>query len=161
VIGLTGGNMSKEFTGSVLLPGENGPGLDAALQVDDDVVKLMVGTEELGEWRQRDFDVQPSGKGAFRVALAGEALFFTPSSPASFAEAMAVPLQPEQTKASKSDDDKPKYDIDAAIDELIAQVKPLKSINDEDDILSAPLLTTIMVVAGALMIGLVGMVFML
>jgi len=85
-------------------------------------------------------------------------LFFTPSSPSSFAEAMHVPLQPEPGKRSS---DAPKYDIDAAIDEAIANVKPLRSINDEDDILSKPLLTTIVVVAGALMAGLVGMSFML
>ena len=37
------------------------------------------------------------------------------------------------------------------IDEAIANVKPLRSVNDEDDILSKPLLTTIVVVAGALL----------
>jgi hypothetical protein len=153
--------MSKEFIGSVLLPGESGPGLEASLQLDDDQVRLVAGSEELGSWRQRDFDVSPSGKGSFRVALGGEELFFTPSSPASFAEAMTVPLQPDVKRKGKGGKEAPSYDIDAAIDELIAQVKPLKSINDEDDILSKPLIATIVVIAGALMVGLIGMTFML
>jgi len=153
--------MSKEFTGSVLLPGESGPGLEASLELDDDRVRLVAGTEELGSWRQRDFGVVPSGKGSFKMALGGEELYFTPSSPASFAEAMEVPLQPDVKKKGKGGKETPSYDIDAAIDELIAQVKPLKSINDEDDLLSKPLLAGIMVIAGALMVGLIGMTFML
>ena len=48
-------------------------------------------------------------------------------------------------------------EVDAAIDEAIANVKPLKSIHDEDDILSKPLLATILVVAGSLAVGLIGM----
>ena len=150
--------MSKVFAGSVLLPGEQGPGLNASFEMDDESVKLYAGDEELGAWEQTDFDVVPSGKGAFRIALAGEEVFFTPSSPSSFAEAMHVPLQPEP---SKGEEEKPKYDIDAAIDEAIANVKPLTDPNANDDILSKPLLTTIVVVSGALMAGLVGMTFML
>ena len=149
--------MSKVFAGSVLLPGEEGTGLQATFEVVDDSVRLTSGADELGMWSQKDFDVSPSGKGTFKVALGSEELFFTPSSPSSFAEAMHVPLQPEPSKKSSE----PKYDIDAAIDEAIANVKPLRSINDEDDILSKPMLTTIVVVAGALMAGLVGMSFML
>ncbi len=149
--------MTHAFTGSVLLPGEQGQGLSATFEMQDDVVRLTSGSDELGAWGARDFYVEPSGKGAFRIGLGGEELFFTPSSPSSFAEAMHVPLQPE----SPAKDTKPKYDIDAAIDEAIANVKPLRSINDEDDILSKPLLTTIVVIAGSLMAGLVGMSFVL
>jgi len=153
--------MTNEFAGSVLLPGESGPGLEALIHIENDQVRLVAGSEELGSWRQRDFAVKPSGKGSFKMALGGEELFFTPSSPASFAEAMAIPLQPESKKKGKGGKDTPSYDIDAAIDELIAQVKPLKSINDEDDLLSKPLLAGIVVIAGALMVGLIGMTFML
>jgi hypothetical protein len=149
--------MTHAFTGSVLLPGEQGQGLHATFEMQDDVVRLTSGTDELGAWGTRDFYVEPSGKGAFRLGLGGEELFFTPSSPSSFAEAMHVPLQPE----TPVKDAKPKYDIDAAIDEAIANVKPLRSIKDEDDILSKPLLTTIVVLAGSLMAGLVGMSFVL
>lgn len=148
--------MSQVFAGSVLLPGEEGPGLQAAFELDQDVVRLVAGTDELGTWGARDLAVEPSGKGAFRLGLGSEEVFFTPSSPSTFAEAMQVPLQPE-----KKGEKKKTYDIDAAIDEAIANVKPLRSPKDEDDILSAPLLTTIVVVAGALMAGIVGMTFLI
>lgn len=150
--------MSKVFAGSLVLPGEQGPGLDAALELGDDVVRLVAGTDELGAWGARDLHVEPSGKGAFRLGLGTEEVFFTPSSPSSFAEAMHVPLQPEQARSSKHTSES--YDIDAAIDEAIANVKPLRSIDDEDDILSKPLLTSIVVVAFALMAGLVSMAMM-
>ncbi|MGI9665581.1 MAG: hypothetical protein ACR2N2_00570 [Acidimicrobiia bacterium] len=144
--------MSKVFVGSVLLPGEQGTGLEASVEMGDSGVTLTSGDEQIGSWD--DYSVSPSGKGAFRLDLDNEHLFFTPSSPSSFAEAMQVPLAPEvDTKT----EEKPKYDIDAAIDEAIANVKPLKSLNDEDDILSKPVLTGIVVVSGALMAGLVGM----
>lgn len=138
--------------GSVLLPGEEGPGLDAAVEMGDSGVRLTSGAEELGSWSS--YDVTPSGKGSFRLDLDGEAVFFTPSSPSKFAEVMQVPLAPEATPEAE---EKPKYDVDAAIDEAIANVKPLKSIHDEDDILSKPLLATILVVAGSLAVGLIGM----
>ena len=148
--------MSSVFLGSVLLPGEEGPGLEASVEMADDEVRMFTGNEELGSWEHNDFAVSPSGKGSFQLDLAGEQVYFTPSSPSKFAEAMAVPLQPEAPA-----DDKPKFDIDAAIDEAIASVKPLKSVNDDDDILSKPLLGAIVVVSGALMAGIAGMAFML
>ena len=150
--------MSKVFAGSLLLPGEQGPGLDAALEMGDDVIRLVAGVDELGTWGAHDLQVEPSGKGAFRLELGTEEVFFTPSSPSSFAEAMHVPLQPEKKVSSKHTAET--YDIDAAIDEAIANVKPLRNVNDEDDILSKPLMASIVVVAFALMLGLVGMAMM-
>jgi hypothetical protein len=152
--------VSQVFMGSVLLPGEEGPGLDATIEMESDKVRLTSGEDELGSWGHRDLDVRPSGKGAFKLNLAGEELVFTPSSPSSFAEAMAVPLQPEQGDTTDADDG-PKYDYDAAIDEMIANIKPLKGIHDEDDILSKPVLVTIVTVASGLMAGLVGMSLLL
>ena len=148
--------MSNVFVGSVLLPGEEGPGLQAAVEMGDTGVRLTAGAEELGRWNS--YDVIPSGKGSFRLDLDGEEVYFTPSSPSRFAEVMQVPLAPE---VAPDAEDKPKYDIDAAIDEAIANVKPLKSIHDEDDILSKPLLATILVVAGSLAAGLIGMSLLL
>lgn len=148
--------MSKVFVGSVMLPGDQGPGLEASVEMGGGDVRLLTGDEQLGAWEENDFDVSPSGKGSFRLNLGGEMVYFTPSSPSSFAEAMEVPLQAEEPQ-----DDKPKYDIDAAIDEAIENVKPLKGINDEDDILSKPLVTGIVVISGSLMAGLAGMAFML
>ena len=121
-------------------------------------VSLSSGEEQLGTWSLREFDVAPAGKGSFRLELGAEQIVFTPTSPAKFAEAMHVPLQPE---ASSNAAEEPKYDYDAAIDEMIANVKPLKSVNDEDDILSKPLLTGILLVSGALMAGLVSLTVML
>jgi len=148
--------VSKVFVGSVMLPGDQGPGLDASVEMGGGDVRMFTGDEELGAWQEHDFDVTPSGKGSFRLDLGGEMVYFTPSSPSSFAEAMEVPLQAEEPQ-----DDKPKYDIDAAIDQAIADVQPLKSIHDEDDILSKPLVTGIVVISGSLMAGLAGMAFML
>ena len=148
--------MSNVFLGSVMLPGEQGPGLEASVEMAGDEVRMYTGSEELGAWQHEEFAVSPSGKGSFQLDLGGEQVFFTPSSPSKFAEAMAVPLQPEQPA-----DDKPKYDIDAAIDEAIANVMPLRSVNDDDDILSKPLLGAIVVVSGALMAGLAGMAFLI
>lgn len=145
--------MSQVFAGSVLLPNEQGPGLNASLEIDDSVVSLMAGADALGRWSSSEFDVEPSGKGAFRLALGAEELYFTPSSPAKFAEAMHVPLQPEPSGAKE----KPKYDVDAAIDELIAQVRPLTSLDDEDEILSKPLMAGILLASGSLVAGIVGM----
>ena len=147
--------VSKVFVGSVMLPGDQGPGLEASVEMGEGDVRMYTGDEELGMWGESDFDVSPSGKGSFRLNLGGEMVYFTPSSPSSFAEAMEVPLQAEEPT------DKPKYDIDEAIDEAIANVKPLKSIHDEDDILSKPLLTGIVVISGGLMAGIAGMAFML
>ena len=148
--------MSNVFVGSVLLPGEEGPGLDAAVEMGDTGVRLTAGAEELGSWSR--YDVTPSGKGSFRLDLDDEHVYFTPSSPSKFAEVMQVPLAPDVTPEAEA---KPKYDIDAAIDEAIANIKPLKSIHDEDDILSKPLLATILVVAGSLAAGLIGMTVLL
>lgn len=145
--------MSQVFAGSVLLPGEQGPGLSASLEVDNATVSLMTGDDALGRWSESQFDVQPSGKGSFRLDLGGEELFFTPTSPAKFAEAMHVPLQPEAPKKA----DEPKYDFDAAIDEMIAQVRPLTSLEDEDEILSKPIMTGILLASGTLVAALVGM----
>ena len=143
--------MSQVFSGSVLLPGEQGSGLSASLEIDDAHVSLMSGDDALGRWSESQFDVEPSGKGSFRLALGGEEVFFTPSSPAKFAEALHVPLQPE------APDGKPKYDVDAAIDELIAEVRPLTSLDDEDEILSKPVMVGILIASGSLVAGIASM----
>lgn len=146
--------MSQVFGGSVLLPGETGPGLQAAIEMRGDMVRLVAGADELGTWGAGDVAVEPSGKGAFRVAVGADEVFFTPSSPSSFAEAMHVPLQPDVRRSKHTDQT---YDIDAAIDEAIAKVKPLRNPEEDDDILSAPMVVTIVLVAGALMAGLIGL----
>lgn len=116
----------------------------------------MNGDEALGRWAESRVIVEPSGKGSFRLDLGDEEIFFTPTSPSKFAETMHVPLQPEAPGAK----DKESYDVDAAIDELIAQVRPLTSLDDKDEILSTPIMTGILVASGSLIAGVVGMTFL-
>ena len=146
--------MSQVFNGSILLSGESGPGLNASFERGPDFVRLLTGDDELGTWDDREFEVAPVGKGEFKLGLGGEQVMFSPSSPSAFAEAMAVPLQPEPSSGT---DEKPKYDIDAAIDEVIANIRPLTDPNADDDILSKPMLAGIVGTAAVLMVGLVGM----
>lgn len=153
--------------GSVLLPGEQGPGLDASFELTGDSVRLSAGVEELGTWSQREFDVAPSGKGTFRLDLGSESVLFTPSSPSRFAEALHVPLQPEAPVEEEAAPKKgrggrvhtgKKVDVDAALEQWIADVTPGKQ--KSDDVLSKPLLGLILVVSIAIMAGLIGMTFL-
>ncbi len=145
--------MSKVFSGAVLLPGETGAGLPASFEMDERSIRLTAGDDELGTWDAQSCDVTPAGKGAFSMALGGESVTFSPSSPSAFAEAMTVPLAPEP--ASEKPSDRPSFDYDAAIDDAIADVKPLRDPNDDDDILSKPVLVGIVGVSTAVMAGLV------
>jgi hypothetical protein len=145
--------MSQVFSGSVLLPGEDGDGLHATLEIDEELIRLTSGEEELGSWSRDDCDVSPSGKGSFQLDLAGDNLEFTPSSPSAFAETMTVPLAPEPQGDENSE--RPRFDYDAAIDEVIANVKPHRGPNDDDEILSKPMLVGIVGVSTAVMAGLV------
>lgn len=144
--------MSQVFGGAVLLPGETGNGLYASFETDADLVRLIVGDDEIGSWRREECDVSPSGNKSFHMVLGGEELTFTPSSPSAFAEAMEVPLAP--APSADTDDERPRYDYDAAIDEVIAKVKPLRNSSDEDEILSKGMLVGIIGVSTFVMAGL-------
>lgn len=143
---------SQVFSGAVLLVGETGEGLPASFEMDERTIRLTAGDDELGRWDADSCDVTPAGKGAFAMALGGESLTFSPTSPSAFAEAMAIPLAPEPTADEPSE--RPRFDYDAAIDEVIANVKPLRDPNDEDDILSKPVLVGIVGLSTAVMAGL-------
>lgn len=145
--------MSQVFSGAVLLPGETGSGLQATFEMDEMSLRLIAGDDELGLWERISCDVAPAGKGAFNMALGDETLTFSPSSPSAFAEAMTVPLAPEPD--SDSDSGRPRFDYDAAIDEVIARVKPIRDPNDDDEILSKPMLVGIVGLSTAVMVGLV------
>jgi hypothetical protein len=145
--------MSQVFSGTVLLPGENGDGLSASFEMDDELVRLLAGEDELGSWDREACEVLPSGQGTFQMALAGEDLTFTPSSPSAFAEAMAVPISPEPQTDEQTE--RPKFDYDAAIDEVIAGLKPIRDPNADDEILSKPMLVGIVGLSTAVMAGLV------
>lgn len=92
--------MTHAFAGMVVLPGDDGDGLAAVLQTAPEDVRLSAGAEELGAWSAGDMQIEPLGKGIFSVSLAGEQILFTPETPAQFAEAMTVPLQPETVEES-------------------------------------------------------------
>lgn len=155
--------MSQMFNGVVLLPGEVGEGLQARFERGAETVRLTAGENELGSWQLGECNISPSGKGSFRIVFAGEELMFMPSSPSLFAEAMRVPLAPEPQVVSEngSEDEKPEYDYDAAIDEIIASVKPLRDPNDDDEILSKGILMSIVGASTFVMAGLATAAFML
>lgn len=157
--------MSQMFNGVVLLPDEAGEGLQARLERKSETVRLIAGENELGSWQLGECNVSPTGKGSFRIAFAGEELIFKPESPSLFAEAMHVPLAPEpqvvSENGSESEDEKPEYDYDAAIDEIIASVKPLRDPNDDDEILSKGILMSIVGTSTFVMAGLATAAFML
>ncbi len=96
--------------------------------------------------------MSPSGKGAFDLVLGSESLTFTPTSPSAFAEAMSVPLTPILTEDTKSD--RPTFDYDAAIDEVIARVTPVEGAKAGDEILSKPMLVGIVGISTMVMAGL-------
>jgi hypothetical protein len=145
--------MSQVFSGTVLLPGEDIDGLHATFEIDDELLRLTAGEDDLGTWNRDVCDVSPSGKGSFQMDLAGDNLTFSPSSPSAFAETMAVPLAPRPESDEESD--RPRFDYDAAIDKVIADVTPLRNPNDDDEILSKPVLVGIVGVSTAVMAGLV------
>ncbi|MEN8040859.1 MAG: hypothetical protein ABFR95_05090 [Actinomycetota bacterium] len=151
--------MSQVFGGIVLLPGETGEGLHASIEIDAEMTRLLAGDDELGLWRRSECAVTPGGSGTFFLALGGEELTFTPSSPSAFAEAMSVPLTPEPPQDVESQE--PKYDVDAAIDEVIANIKPLRDPNADDEILSKPMLVGIVGLSTFVMAGLATATLML
>lgn len=124
--------MSRVFGGAVLLPGETGEGLHASFEMDAGLIRLIAGDDEIGTWRREDCDVSPSGGGSFGMDLGDEAEAETP-----------------------------KHDYDAAIDEVIARVTPLRDPNEDDDILSKPMLVGIVGVSTFLMAGLTAATMML
>jgi hypothetical protein len=96
------------------------------------------------------------------MTLGGEDLYFTPESPSEFATAITTPLQPdresrpsrrekakEKSKAKRDEDDE-------IIEQVVAKVRPLRSIDDDDDILTPGLLSGIIVIAVVIFAALVG-----
>ncbi len=145
-----GNGMSRVFRGAVNLPGETGDGLNASLEMDDEIIRLIAGGEELGSWERARCNVVPSGKGSFQMDLAGELVSFVPESPSAFAEAMTIPLSPEPQAGAE--EQRPKYDYDAAIDEVIARVTPHTEA-DHDDLLTKPILVGIVGLSTMVIVG--------
>jgi hypothetical protein len=136
--------MTKTFTGSVMLPGEVGNGLEATLSLDPERVTLTAGDSQLGSWDRADYLITPESNGSFGLTLGGETLLFRPDSPSEFSTTSAVPMaeplamraEPEPKPKAKSKA-KSKAKTSAAVTEdsyvnaAIANIRPLSDPNDD------------------------------
>lgn len=124
--------MSYAFAGTLLLPGEEGPGLDAVLETVDTDIKLVTGEEELGSWSQDECEVTPTDGGAFKVVLGGEMVLFVPDTPNQFADAMTEPAEdpvvstPLKARIEAQTNGKPKKAAKPT------KIEPLKSVGKEE-----------------------------
>ena len=154
--------MTQVFKGNVILPGDGGQGLSAAMMIDGGTITLQTGDEILGSWSGHSILVQPSRGGQFLMTLGGEDLYFKPESPSEFATAVTAPLQPvQETKRERKAKEKARgkakdKDEDAIIDQVVASVRPLRSVNDDDDILTPGLLSGIVVIAVLIVAAVIG-----
>ena len=128
--------MTKTFTGDVLLPGDAGNGLAATLCLDPERVTLTSGDNQLGSWERSDYLISPEQNGSFNLTLGGETVLFRPDSPSEFAGTSAVPLaaavssRPRQSQTKAKDDD-------AYLDEIAANVRPIRNPLDDGGISNA------------------------
>jgi hypothetical protein len=147
--------MSSAYAGTLLLPGEEGPGLNAVLETVEDEIMLTAGSEHLGSWNQGECTVTSIGQGAFKVVLSGEMVMFTPDTPTQFAEAMTVPDTGDDVTATPlaariaaqgetSREKKPKAD----------KVMPLVSVAKGDEIFGRTVVTMIIAVSAVLVVAL-------
>jgi len=144
--------MSQAFAGTLLLPGEEGPGLDAVLETIETDVKLLTGEEELGSWAQAECAVTSAGEGAFKVVLGGEMVVFLPDTPIQFAEAMTEPepvvkSTPLAARIEAQTNGKPKKASKPA------KIEPLKSVGKEE-VLGRTITMMIIAVSSVLIVGL-------
>ena len=128
--------MTKTFTGDVLLPGDTGGGLSATLCLDPERVTLTSGDNQLGSWDRSDYLIAPEQNGAFNLTFGGESLLFRPDSPSDFAGAAEVPLA--AAVSSHAQVLRPRVtDDDDYLDELVADVKPIRNPLDDGGISNA------------------------
>lgn len=147
--------MSQVFAGTLLLPGEEGPGLAAVLEATEGEVTLTTGSEMLGSWTQDDCVVTPVDGGSFKVVLGGEMVLFTPESPDKFAEAMTDPGVDEIVTATPlaariAAHGGHSTDPDAERDRLM----PLISVAKGDEIFGRTVIIMIMAVSSVLIVAL-------
>jgi hypothetical protein len=127
--------MTKTFTGDVLLPGDAGSGLAATLTLDPERVTLTSGDNQLGSWDRSDYQIVPEHNGSFSLTLGGEALLFRPDTPSEFAGASDIPLA--ATVSSHAQVIRPLMKDDDYLDELVADVKPIRNPLDNGGISNA------------------------
>ena len=138
--------MTKTFTGDVLLPGEAGSGLAATLTLDPERVTLTSGDSQLGSWDRSDYLIAPEQSGSFNLTLGGESVLFRPDSPSEFAGASDIPLAAAVSSHAqvlrpliKDDDD--------YLDELVADVKPIRNPLDDGGISNAFVIVMVLLAA--------------
>jgi len=126
--------MTKTFTGDVLLPGDAEGGLTATLCLDPERVTLTSGDNQLGSWDRSDYLIVPEQNGSFNLTLGGESILFRPDSPSEFAGAAEIPLS--ATVSSHAQVLRPlvQDDEDDYLDELVANVKPIRNPLDDGGI---------------------------
>lgn len=145
--------MTQEFPGDIRLPGDGGAPLPATMILDHDQFTLHAGEEILGSWKQSTVVVQRDRDGAFLMSLGGEDVYFKPVSPSEFATAVTLPLQPEPA----NDRAKPEPKRTETDDIALPEVQPLRSVDDDDDILSPRLLTGIVTLSVFVVLAVFGM----
>ena len=151
--------MTKTFTGDVLLPGDVGSGLAATLTLDPERVTLTSGDNQLGSWDRSDYVITPEHNGSFNLSLGGELVLFRPDAPSEFAGASEIPLT--STVSSHAQVLRPMVkDDDDYLDELVADVKPIRNPLDDGGISNAfvvvmVLLATVISVAAVVTAALV------
>ncbi|KAA3638906.1 MAG: hypothetical protein DWP92_05460 [Armatimonadetes bacterium] len=142
--------MSQAFAGTLLLPGEDGPGLDAVLETVERDIKLVAGESELGSWTQDDCTVTSTGRGSFEMVLGGEVVLFTPDTPTQFAEALLPVVDPDGTSvplaARIESESKGKKQKKAKSRVESTRIEPLKSVG-KDEVLGRPLTFVIIAVS--------------
>ena len=147
--------MSNAFAGTLLLPGEDEPGLDAVLETIEDEIMLSAGSEQLGSWSQDDCTVTSVGGGAFKILLGGEMVLFTPETPTQFAEVMTVQSDDDNVTATPlaariaaqgaaKADKKPKPE----------KIMPLVSVAKGDEVFGRTVVTMIIAVSAVLIVAL-------
>jgi hypothetical protein len=146
--------MSNAFAGTLLLPGEDGPGLDAVLETIEDEIMLTAGSEQLGSWSQGECTVTSVGEGSFKVVLGSEMVLFTPETPNQFAEALkvaededaatATPLATRIAAQGGKSDQKAKPE----------KIMPLISVSKGDEVFGRTVVTMIIAVSAVLIVAL-------
>ncbi len=137
--------MTKTFTGDVLLPGEAGSGLTATLTLDPERVTLTSGDNQLGSWDRSDYVITPENNGSFNLSLGGELVLFRPDSPSEFAGASEVPLT--SAVSSHAQVLRPMVKDDDYLDELVADVKPIRNPLDDGGISNAFVVVMVLLAA--------------
>lgn len=123
--------MAQAFAGTLLLPGEEGPGLDAVLETAETDIKLVTGEQELGSWSAEECTVTPSGEGVFTVVLGGETVLFYPDTPNQFAERLAPP-EPTVTSTPLKERIEAQTGGKRKSQPKPAKIEPLKSVGKEE-----------------------------